>query len=292
MIWGTAFAFQRVGMESIEPITFTASRMCLAAIAVGTLALAIRRRNRSDPSSAYNRMTQAARKQYDRQTVIGGVCCGFFLGAASIAQQMGIVYTTAGKAGFITAMYILLVPVLGFLLFRKRSGLLVWIAVLIGVFGMYLLCAAESFRLARGDALVILCAVLFSFHILSCDHFVQRGDPLMISAIQFLTCFLVSAVSSFLLEDPSWAKICSAAVPILYCGLISGGVGYTLQIIGQKYTDPTIASLIMSLESVFAVIGGALILHERMSSRELAGCVVLFAAIILAQIPLPKNQPS
>ena len=290
MIWGTAFAFQRVGMDSIEPISFTASRMLLATVAIGAFALGVRKKHRIDPSSPYSRMTVGEKRQYDRQTVLGGICCGFFLATASVTQQMGLVTTTAGKAGFITAMYILLVPVFGFILFRKKNTLLVWLAVLIGVFGMYLLCATEGFRLTRGDTLVVICAVLYSFHILSCDHFVQRGDPLMISALQFLTCFLLSTVFALLLEEPTWDKIRSAAIPILYCGLISGGIGYTLQILGQKHTEPAIASLIMSLESVFAVIGGALILQERMSMREAAGCAVLFLAIILAQLPPPKKD--
>ena len=289
MIWGTAFAFQRVGMESIEPISFTAVRMLLAAVAVGALALALQKKAHSDPSSSYSRMSSEEKRQYNRQTILGGVCCGFFLALASGAQQIGLLYTTAGKAGFITALYIILVPIFAFLLFRKRSGLLVWLAALIGVFGMYLLCATEGLRLARGDALMVLCAALFSFHILSCDHFARRGNPLMISAIQFLTCFVLSAVFAFLLEDPTWDKIRSAAVPILYCGLVSGGIGYTLQLIGQKYTDPAVASLIMSMESVFAVLGGAVILQEHMTTRELLGCVVLFAAIILAQLPAPKR---
>ena len=204
--------------------------------------------------------------------------------AASIFQQMGIVYTTAGKAGFITAMYMLLVPVIGTVFFHKRNSWIVWLAVLIGVAGMYLLCMTEGFRLTRGDTLVCICALLFSGHILCCDHFVQLGDPIRISAIQFAACTVLSAIAAVILEQPTWDKIVSAAIPILYCGLISGGLGYTLQIVAQKFTDPTIASLLMSLESVFAVIAGALLLGERMSVRELMGCVVMFAAIVLVQI--------
>ena len=206
------------------------------------------------------------------------------MAAASIFQQMGIVHTTAGKAGFITAMYMLLVPVINFLLFKKRNSWIVWLAVLIGVVGMYLLCMDGSFRLTRGDTLVCICAVLFSGHILCCDHFVKLGNPIRISAIQFVTCTAISSVAALLLEQPDMGKILSAAIPILYCGIISGGLGYTLQIIAQKFTDPAIASLLMSLESVFAVIAGALILGERMSTRELWGCVIMFAAIILVQI--------
>ena len=280
MIWGTAFVFQRVGMESIEPITFNVSRMALAAVAVGAVSAL--------PSQARKRkldaMSAAEREAYRKNTIIGGICCGSFLAAASIFQQMGIVYTTAGKAGFITAMYMLLVPVIGFVLFRRRNSWIVWLAVLMGVVGMYFLCMTESLHLNRGDTLVCICAVLFSGHILCCDHFAGLGDPIRISAIQFAACTVLSSAAALILEEPTWAKISSAAIPILYCGIVSGGIGYTLQIIAQKYTDPAIASLLMSLESVFAVIAGALLLGERMSGREILGCVIMFAAIVLVQI--------
>ena len=280
MIWGTAFVFQRTGMDSIEPITFNAARMLLAAVAVGMVSAV-------PTASEKHKLAGFSREQadaYRKDTVVGGICCGAFLAAASIFQQMGIVYTTAGKAGFITAMYMLLVPVIGFVFFRKRNSWIVWLSVLIGVFGMYLLCMTEGFRLTRGDTLVCICAILFSCHILCCDHFVQLGNPIRISAIQFASCTAISAVAAMILEQPSLDKVLSAAIPILYCGLISGGVGYTLQIIAQKYTDPTIASLLMSLESVFAVIAGAVLLGERMSVRELLGCIVMFAAIVLVQL--------
>ncbi len=282
IIWGCAFVAQRVGMESIEPFTFTAARMALAAAAVGPVALLKGRREM--------RLSPEAQRSSRSSTVIGGLCCGSFLAAASLFQQAGVVYTTAGKAGFITALYMLLVPILHFLLFRKKNRWHVWLAVLIGLIGMYLLCLTESFRLTRGDALVCVCALLFSGHILCCDHFARTCDPVRVSAIQFLTASVISAVLAFLTEEPSLGKLSSAAIPILYCGLLSGGLGYTLQIVAQRFTDPTIASLLMSLESVFAVLAGALLLHERMSARELAGCVVLFAAIVLVQIPLPDRE--
>ena len=280
MIWGTAFVFQRVGMESIEPITFNAARMALAAVAVGAVS-AMPVASEKEKLALY---TVKECAEYRKNTIIGGICCGTFLAAASIFQQMGVVYTTAGKAGFITAMYMLLVPVINFVFFKKRNSWIVWLAVLLGVAGMYLLCMTEGFSLGRGDTLVCICAVLFSGHILCCDHFVKLGNPIRISAIQFASCTVISAVAALILEQPSVAKIVSAAIPILYCGIVSGGIGYTLQIIAQKFTDPTVASLLMSLESVFAVIAGALLLGERMTSRELLGCAIMFAAIVLVQI--------
>ena len=286
MIWGTAFVFQRVGMESIEPITFNAARMALAAVAVGAVS-AMPIASEKERLASYSAQ-QCAR--YRRDTIVGGICCGAFLAAASIFQQMGVVYTTAGKAGFITAMYMLLVPIINFVFFKKKNTWLVWTGVLIGVIGMYLLCIKDGFSLTYGDSLVCICALLFSGHILCCDHFVQLGNPIQISAIQFLTTAVISSIIAWIVEAPSPEKILSAAIPILYCGIVSGGIGYTLQMVAQKYTDPTIASLLMSLESVFAVIAGAVLLGERMTARELAGCIVMFAAIVLVQIPLPERR--
>ena len=281
LIWGTAFVAQRVGMERIEPLTFNASRMALGAVAVGLVAVLVGKRK--NPSGGL-------RGIFNQSTLLGGVCCGTFLALASILQQVGLVYTTAGKAGFITAMYMLLVPIINYLLFRKKNSWLVWLAVLIGVAGMYLLCVQKDFTLARGDALMSVCALMFSGHILCCDHFVRDANPIGMSAVQFAVAAVISAVAAFIAEEPAWDKIASAAIPILYCGLMSGGVGYTLQIVAQQFTDPTIASLLMSLEAVFAVLAGALLLGERMSARELAGCVVMFAAIVLVQLPAPRRR--
>ena len=280
MIWGTAFAFQRAGRGAIEPFSFVAARMALSAAAVGIPAFSLKRRragrDASDPDQE---------REKRRGTLLGGLCCGLFLGAASLFQQTGVFYTTAGKAGFITAMYMLLVPILELLLFRKRHGALVWGAVALGVAGLYLLCVTEGFTLARGDALVCVCALLFAGHILCCGHFAPRADPLALSAIQFAAAALLAALAAALFEQPTWEKLLSTLWPILYCGLISGGLGYTLQMIAQRHTDPTVASLLMSLESVFAVLAGALLLSERMSAREALGCAVMFAAIVLVQLP-------
>lgn len=302
MIWGTAFVFQRVGMDSIEPITFNAARMALAAVMVGVLAFGLRQRHSkgvprqsdagaSAPGTEVNVTRQAEESDLPwSHTWKGGICCGLFLTAGSVFQQMGVVYTTAGKAGFITAMYMLLVPILNFLLFKKKNSWLVWLAVFLGVGGMYLLCVKEDFTLTRGDILVCICALMFSGHILCCDYFVKLASAVELAAIQFATAAVVSAVIAAFTENPDRAGIVAAAVPILYCGVVSGGIGYTLQIVAQKFTDPTIASLLMSLESVFAVIAGSVLLGEQMSSRELLGCAVMFAATVLVQIPLPGER--
>ena len=286
LIWGTAFVFQRVGMDSIEPITFNAARMAISAVVLAPFALVMRRKNASAPA----KRTAEEQKIFDKNTVAGGLICGCFMAVASIFQQMGLVYTPAGKAGFITAMYILLVPVIGVVFLKKRNTWLSWIAVLLGVVGMYLLCVKDGFSLSFGDSLVLLCAFFFSFHILSCDHFVGDADPVGMSAIQFAVATAVSTVVAFMAEKPTVGKLADAWIPIIYCGLVSGCIGYTLQIVGQKFTDPTSASLLMSLESVFAVITGALFLGERMSAKETVGSAVMFLAVILVQIPLPKRK--
>ena len=281
MIWGMAFVAQRQGMDSIEPITFCAARMALSTMAVALVALAMGR---------HDRRPEAEQTSRRRASLVGGVCSGMFLALATVMQQVGLVTTTAGKAGFITAMYMLLVPVVNFLLFRRKNTWLVWLAVLVGVAGMYLLCVNEGFSLTRGDAMVCLCALLFTGQILCIDHFAPLADPIRMSAVQFATATVICGVAAFTLEKPGWDKVVSAGIPILYCGLLSGAVGYTLQIVGQRFTDPTVASLLMSLESVFAAIGGALVLGERMLPRELAGCAVMFAAIVLVQLPLPQRR--
>ena len=278
-IWGTAFVAQRVGMESIEPITFNAARMAIAAVFIGALALILSKKNGSSGKNAEER------KSYRKNTIIGGIVCGCFLTFGSVLQQIGLVSTTAGKAGFITAMYMLLVPIISFVLFKKKNTLLVWSAVVLGIVGMYLLCISGDFSLSKGDAYIAVCAVFFAGHILSCDHFVGRSNPIALSAIQFITATVISAVVALIAEEPTIAKLTSAIVPILYCGLISGGLGYTLQMVGPSYTEPTIASLLMSMESVFAVLAGTVLLKEKMSMREVIGCIIMFVAIVLVQLP-------
>lgn len=284
IIWGLAFVFQRTGMDSIEPITFNAARMAAASIFLVILAALFDIRKQKDPQSNTTDETEIVKKT-KRDTLIGGILCGLFLAASSTVQQMGIVHTSAGKAGFITAMYMLFVPIINLIIFRKKTGARVILAVILGLVGMYLLCVKEDFSLTSGDALILLCALLFSGHILCCDRFAPHCDPIKLSAIQFIVSSVICTVLAFVFESPSIEKLISATVPILYCGVVSGGIGYTLQIVGQKHTEPTVASLIMSLESVFAAIAGALMLHERMSTHELIGSAILFFAIILVQLP-------
>lgn len=285
IIWGAAFVFQRTGMDSIEPITFNAVRMGAAAIFLVLTSLVLDKFKKND-----GQISENDAKEKMRSTVTGGILCGLFLAASSITQQMGIVHTTAGKAGFITAMYMLFVPIINLIIFKKRGTARLWIAVALGLAGTYLLCVKEDISFTEGDLLILACALLFSGHILCCDKFAPKCDPVKLSAIQFTVSALISGAFAFALESPTVDKIASAAVPILYCGIVSGGIGYTLQIIGQKYTNPTAASIIMSLEAVFAAIAGAILLKETMSTNEFIGCIIMFAAIILIQLPSKKQN--
>ena len=239
----------------------------------------------SQQGSAETRQRSVEKKRAERRTLLaGGICCGIALCVASNLQQFGIQYTTVGKAGFITAMYIVLVPILGIFL-KKRIGLKVAVSVALAVAGLYLLCITEGFSVGAGDLLVLLCALVFAVHILVIDYFSPRTDGVRMSCIQFLVCGLLSGVGMVLTETPDLGAICQAWLPIAYAGVMSCGVAYTLQIVGQKGTDPTVASLILSLESVVSVLAGWVILGQSLSMREIAGCALMFAAIILAQLP-------
>lgn len=287
-IWGTAFVAQRVSMDYIGPFTFNAVRMLLAGMAlliVVALMDAIRRRRPELEAPS------PADPKANKLLLIGGIATGGMLFIASSFQQFGVKYTTAGKAGFITALYIVLVPVLGLFL-RKRVGRLVWVGVGVAVAGLYLLCISGSFSVGLGDALMVLCALFFAMHILIIDYFSPKVDGVKMSCIQFFVCSALGFAAMLIFETPVFSEILAAWQSIIYAGVISGGMGYTLQIIAQRDTEPTVASLLMSLESVFAVLAGVVLLHESMSWREGIGCLLMFTAIVLAQIPEKRGKPT
>ncbi len=283
MIWGSSFVAQSVGMDSIGPLTFNGIRTLLGGIVLLPLVVWI---NARKPNPSPDHPTESARDLW-----IGGICCGLFLCIASNFQQFGLLDTTAGKSGFITALYVVLVPVFGLFL-KKRAPFTVWIGVLLAVAGLYLLCITESFSIGKGDFLTMICALFYSFHILVIDHFSKKANGVKLSCIQFFVSAFLSLALMFIFESPDLSQILKAAWPLSYSGIMSCGVAYTLQIVGQKDTDPTVASLIMCLESVFAVISGWLFLHETLSLREGIGCVLMFAAILLSQIPPKKKKVS
>lgn len=276
-IWGVAFVAQSVGMEYVEPFTFNAVRSLIGGIVLLPCIALFHRFGEKN--------SQIDRKHPDKKTLfVGGISCGVLLFVASNLQQFGIKYTTVGKAGFITAMYIVIVPILGIFL-KKKAGWKIWGAVILAVLGLYMLCMTEEISLQKGDVLVLLCALGFSFHILLVDYFSPKVDGVKLSCIQFFTCGILSGICMLLFENPQLKLILEAWLPILYAGALSCGVAYTLQVIGQRGLNPTVASLLMSMESVISVIAGWLILKQTMSGRELTGCLFMFAAIILAQVP-------
>jgi len=282
LIWGSSFAFQSMGMEHVGPFTFNTVRSVLGGVALLPVILLMDRLNRKNGQNP---------KAGDKKTLIlGGVCCGVALGVASALQQVGVSLTTVGKAGFITALYILGVPILG-MFFGRRPSVRLWVCVAIAVVGLYLLCMTDSsFALSRGDAIVCLCAVCYAAHIMIIDHFAAKVDGVRMSCIQFFVAAVVSVIPMLLTETPTWEGLMGAAVPMLYAGVMSSGVGFTLQILSQKHVQPTVASLVMSLESVFAVLGGVVLLQQMPTLREWAGCAVMFVAIILAQLPEKQKQ--
>lgn len=290
LIWGVAFVAQDVAAGSVGPFTFNGVRMGLAAIVVLLFSLYTDRQAGKHGSRDYERtgagvpfaqLTPAQR----RPLLIGGVLCGVMLAIASALQQLGITQgAAAGKAGFVTALYIVLVPLAG-LFVGKKLRPAIGIAVVLSVIGLYLLCIAEGLVIEASDISLILCALCFAGHILIIDRFSRLTDCIKMSCIQFFTADIICLILAFAFETPRWSDIQSCIIPLLYSGVLSGGMGYTLQIIAQRDTEPTIASLIMCLESVFAVLAGWLILGDQMSLREYMGCFAMLCGILLAQWP-------
>ena len=269
-IWGFSFVAQAVGMEHVGPYTFNAVRFLMGgAVLLPFVWRSARRKSAGEPDGR-------------RAMLAGGALCGLALFAAAAFQQLGIQTTSPGKAGFITSLSIVIVPLFGLLLKRKQPAL-VWAGVLLAAGGVTLLCAGGDMGFSRGDVLLLLCAVGFSVHVLVVDRFSPKADSIALSCIQFFVSGIASLVLAFALEKPAWAQLAGAWAPLLYSGILSCGVAYTLQIAAQRDTDPTVVTLILSLESVFALLGGGLLLHQWPTLREAAGCALLLAATILAQ---------
>lgn len=275
-IWGIAFVAQSVSMDHIGPWTFTCVRNLIAAATLYVLLPVL------------DKITGTSDGKLNKKVIVGGIACGLALAIASMFQQTGIQYTTVGKAGFLTALYTVIVPIFSLFL-GKKSKWNVYVAVGISIIGMYFLCVNEDFSIAYGDTLVLICAVMFAIHILVIDHFGKGNDGIRMSCIQFLVAGLFCMVGMFVFEKPNISNIIEAAIPILYAGILSSGAGYTLQIVGQKDADPSIAGMILSLESVFAALAGAVLLGEMLSVKEFIGCVLVFGAIILSQIEFKKK---
>jgi drug/metabolite transporter (DMT)-like permease len=282
-IWGIAFVAQSVGMDYVGAFTFNSVRSLIGALVLLPVIYVL---NRQKPAVKQTAEEKAASRKV---LIQGGIACGICICLASNFQQVGIQYTSVGKAGFITACYIVIVPILGLFLGKKCSSF-IWGAVCLALVGLYLLCITDGFSIGKGDILVMICAFLFSLHILVIDHFSPKVDGVKMSCIQFFVCGILSGIPALILEHPQITAILAAWQPILYAGVMSCGVAYTLQIIGQKNMNPTVASLILSLESCISVLAGWIILGQHLSVREILGCIIMFAAIILAQIPAKETR--
>lgn len=309
MVWGASFVAQKSGMELIGPFAFNGIRTVIGGIVLIPLIMVLDRisakKKAGTPSGAADTTDAApseADKKKERKTLItGSICCGLVLLVAGMLQQIGMMYTTAGKAGFITALYVVLVPIFGRILGKKIRPL-IWLCVLASAFGLYLLCMPASGGLGhinKGDLIVLACAVCFAVHILIIDYFSPKVDGVRLSCMQFFVAGILCVILMFPLDPvlgydiPSLSQLLDAWLPIVYSGALSCGAGYTMQIVAQADTDPAVASMILCLESVFAVIAGMLILGESMSLRETFGCVIMFAAILAAQLPAkPGSYPA
>lgn len=298
-IWGSAFVAQSSGMDYVGPYTYNMARNVLAFLFLIPVIYVIgKKKGVTDNAGSGTGIDDVASGEAnwksillpDRTTLVGGIYCGLVMAVASSLQQIGITMTTAGKAGFITALYIILVPLMGVFI-GKKIPRIIWFCVVLAMAGFYLLCVKEGFSISKGDILVLFCSVGFSVHIMTIDHFTSKGvDGVKMACIQFSVAAIVMTPVMFLLENPSVSGLLSAWMTIAYAGILSSGVGFTLQIVAQKDTDPTTATLIMSLESVFAAVSGCLFLNEVLLPKEILGCILVFVAVILAQVPLPVKS--
>lgn len=290
VIWGIAFVFQSMGNNYMGAFTFTASRYLIGGLMLVPIVLI----KYNHPSFLADSDEIPVKKAPVKLTAIGGVLCGVALCSASVVQQFGIKYTTVGKAGFITTLYIILTPIIG-LFIGKKCRFTVWIGAVAAVFGLYLLCITESFSLSQGDALVMICAVLFSIHILLIDYFAPKTNSVLLSCIQFFVSAIISGILAFCFEQPTLSQLRDGLIPILYAGIMSSGVAYTLQILGQRNFNPTVAAMIMSMESVVSALAGYaayrmgwLSQNQTLSAVQILGCAIMLAAVIFVQLPLEK----
>ena len=280
-IWGFGFVAQRLGMNFLEPFAFNAMRFLLGTLSLLPLLWFLSRKT-----------STATIIESGKSSILkGGVICGLVLFAAATFQQYGLFYTTAAKAGFITGLYLILVPILGILL-RHKTGISIWLGALLALAGLYLLSVNDNFTMARGDTLIFIGALFWAFHILVIDHFSSRVDPIQLSAVQFLVCGALSLGVSFVFETPTIESILACWKPILFAGVVSVGIAYTLQVIAQKNANPSHAAIIMSLEAVFAAIGGVWLLDEILSSRAWFGCALMMTGMLLSQVKFKRDLHS
>lgn len=285
VLWGVAFSAQSRGMDYLGPMVFTALRSAVGVAALVFVVMVFDFFRFKRLTLWGEAMTSASR----RELLAGGVWCGVVITAASICQQLGVKYTSAGKTGFLTALYIVIVPVLGIFL-KKKTTVVLWLAVALALAGAYLLCGGIG-TMNKGEWFVIACAFIYSLHILVIDRYAGKCDCIRLSGIQFAVATLLSLLSAWIFQEPYSKSAVLSSLPFwVFCGVGSSAVAFTLQMVAQKYLHPVTATLLMSLESVFAVLGGWLFLSEKLSPRELAGCGVIFVAVILSQLPVSRKK--
>ena len=284
MIWGSSFVAQSVSMKQIGPFTFNAARSLLAGVCLIPAIFLL------DGMRGEEERAKLAPSNWAewKELLVAGLCCGLALGAAASLQQLGIVYTTASKASFLTTLYVVIVPFLGVIFLKQKLPRIIWVCVALALAGLYQLSMSGPMGLELGDSMILLCAAAYAVHILVAAHFSPKVDPVRMSCIQFFTCSIVSCLLMLLTEQPDVNAVLSVWQPIAYAGILSSAVAYTFQVVAQKNCDPTVASLLLSLESVFGALFGSLLLHERLGTRELRGCGLILSAIVLAQIPEEK----
>lgn len=286
MIWGLSFVAQKQGMEFVEGFTFNGIRSLIGGIVMLPIILF---RSLNNPV----KLPPAEKKASLKENLKGILIVGGMLCIGSNLQQFAFGYIEPGKVGFITALYMLLVPLISFILYKKKQPFTTWIGVILGVGGLYMICmgGSSSFSLGKGELLALLCSIAFALHIIVIDKYAATIDCIVLSCGQYMVTGVISCILMFIFEKPDIGNIMHAAVPILYAGIMSCSCAFTFQIIGQKYTEPTLASMLLCLESVFSVIFSFLILGERMTAVEYIGCAVMFTAIIIAQLPAKKKAP-
>lgn len=284
LIWGSAFSAQSIGARYVNAYTFLAIRSWISVIAMIPVVYFFKKKNTGNS----NKYTD--KRAYKKTLFIASLCSGFFLFFASAMQQIGIKESNASKAGFITALYVIFVPIISIIFFKIKEGIRLWISVVLSVAGLFLLCIHNGFNLEYGDVILLFSALLFALQIITVGHFVKKVDVLDLSIFQFLVVAVFSGIVMIVFEKPTVEMIIKAMPSLLFVGVFSGACGYTLQNIGQQYVRPSVASLLMSLESVFSAIFAWIILGEVLRNRELSGAVLMFVAIVIAQLPVKRKE--
>lgn len=289
-IWGSAFVAQIRGMDYIGPFTYQFCRNVIGGLFLIPFIIFIdKKKSKQIAEKKLSEVPKSVAELRKKNTIIAGIICGFILFIGAGVQQVGLQYTTASKAGFISTIYVIIVPIMGLFLHKKVRPL-IWVCVLIASIGLYLLSIKEGFSISKGDFIIFLSSIGFACHILAIDYFSPKIDGVRVACLQFFVCALLSIVIMVVFEKPTIVNILKSWAPILYAGILSSGVGFTIQVLAQKHTDPTVASLLMSLESVFAMICGMVILKEVLTQREVLGCILMFVSTTIAQLPEKKKD--